>query len=303
MAWDAATLTRLQQARWRQPSSERRWLSVGLLLSFVLHGLFVLAVYDQMRAANAPDSDNAGARDVLQVRFFTDSPTPAVKPSPLPALPSLPQPTAQRVVKRVPVVKGAMTVQLAAPAPASSVHLYDKDGLPILPAAATGTAVEPGYVQRLPQGDTQIMQHKSSIPYKATRFDDMWNRNTDPIDSALQKLVDKATIKKTIRLPKGVRIHCAITIIPPFGGCGGDPPAAPSAKDGDERLSMAPAKPIAEGIAVPKPPSVAACIAMYRAGKPLAYGCPIDTPNRSVDAELRQHAGSAKRAASATDRP
>jgi len=35
---------------------------------------------------------------------------------------------------------------------------------------------------------------------------------------------------------------------------------------------------------------VEACIAMYRAGKPLAYGCPVDTPDRAVDAELREHA-------------
>ena len=33
----------------------------------------------------------------------------------------------------------------------------------------------------------------------------------------------------------------------------------------------------------PPPPSVAACIALYRAGKPLAWGCPADTPNRAVE--------------------
>lgn len=261
-----------------------------MLASLVLHGLFVLAVYDQMHVATAVVADDAGARNVLQVRFFTDSAAPTVKPPAVPPTPSPPPRAVPRSVKKVPVKKGTMTMQLAAPAAVPSVTLYDKDGMPILPAVTSSAAAVPGYVQRLPQGDMQIMQHKSSIPYKATRFDDVWDKNTDPIDSALQKLVDKTTVKKTINLPKGVRIHCAITIIPPFGGCGGDPPPAPSAKDGDERLSMAPAKPIAEGIAVPTPPSIAACIAMYRAGKPLAYGCPIDTPNRSVDADLLRHA-------------
>jgi hypothetical protein len=27
---------------------------------------------------------------------------------------------------------------------------------------------------------------------------------------------------------------------------------------------------------------------MYRDGKPLAQGCPVDTPNRAVDEELRE---------------
>ncbi|MHB1271965.1 MAG: hypothetical protein ACYCZD_04200 [Rhodanobacter sp.] len=65
------------------------------------------------------------------------------------------------------------------------------------------------------------------------------------------------------------------------------PPAPPSAKEGDERLSMAPARPLAIDPHAPAPPGVEACIAMYRAGQPLAPGCPVDTPDRSVDAELR----------------
>jgi hypothetical protein len=92
-----------------------------------------------------------------------------------------------------------------------------------------------------------------------------------------------------------VRIHCAISIAMLAGGCGGDPPAPPSAKDGDARLSMAPAKPLDGAAYAPKPPTEDACIAMYRAGKPLAWGCPVDTPNRAVDAELRERAAGAAR--------
>ena len=71
------------------------------------------------------------------------------------------------------------------------------------------------------------------------------------------------------------------------------PPAPPSAKGGDARLSMAPAKPLAVDPHAPPPPSVAACIALYRAGKPLVWGCPADTPNRAVDDELHQRAAGA----------
>lgn len=139
------------------------------------------------------------------------------------------------------------------------------------------------------------MQHDSPIKYRATRFADDWNRGGSSVDDALQKVVDKTTVKKTIRLPGGIRIHCAISLAMLAGGCGGDPPPPPSAKDGDERLNMAPATSLdghAHGF---KAPSVEACIAMYRAGKPLDHGCPVDTPNRSVDAEA--HAQATKPAA------
>ena len=102
-------------------------------------------------------------------------------------------------------------------------------------------------------------------------------------------------MKKTIRLPGGVRIHCGVSLAMLAGGCGGDPPPPPSAKDGDERLSMAPAKPLGGDAHAPPKPSEEACIAMYRAGKPLAWGCPVDTPNRAVDAELRERAAGAAR--------
>ena len=58
---------------------------------------------------------------------------------------------------------------------------------------------------------------------------------------------------------------------------------------------MAPAKPLDGNAHAPKKPDEAACIAMYRAGKPLAWGCPVDTPNRAVDAELRERAAGANR--------
>lgn len=56
------------------------------------------------------------------------------------------------------------------------------------------------------------------------------------------------------------------------------------------RLSMAPASSLAPGTPSPPAPSVDECIAIYRADKPLPYGCPIDTPTRSVDAEMRERA-------------
>jgi hypothetical protein len=130
------------------------------------------------------------------------------------------------------------------------------------------------------------MQHSSPVKYQATRFDKDWGR-TSPVTDALQKAVDKTTVKHTFHPLPGVRIHCAVSLAMLAGGCGGDPPPPPSPKDGDTRLNMAPA-PLARNPNAPKPPSLAECIAMYRAGKPLADGCPSDTPYRATDAAMRE---------------
>lgn len=253
----------------------------------LLHGLFALVVWQQMRPPTirvlpAP-------AEVLQVRFILRaSPTAAAPPPPA-------TPPPHRVPPRVPEppAKGAMTLQAPASVPAAP-RLYDDNGQPLLPAAAA-SAPAPDYVQRLPQGDPRIMQHRSPIPYRATRFEKDWNSNSNAFDSALQKLVDKTTVKKTVHLPGGVRIHCGVSVAMLAGGCGGDAPPPPSAKSGDERLSMAPAKPLAGDAQAPPKPSEDACIAMYRAGKPLAWGCPVDTASRAVDAELRERAAGAAR--------
>ncbi|MGH8157818.1 MAG: hypothetical protein ACREPQ_06840 [Rhodanobacter sp.] len=284
---DPPTQARLRQVRWREPWHERRWHVLALVVAMVLHVLFMLVIWGEMRPlpVSAPP---AQPEKVLQVRFITATPAPVVQPPPAP--PPLASPRALPKPHE-PVSKEAMTIQLPTPKPVDTSRLYDSNGEPRLPAAAA-SAPTPGYVQNLPKGDAQVMQHNSPVKYQATRFQDDWSGKGNVVDNALQKLVDKTTVKKTIQLPGGVRIHCGISVAMLAGGCSGDPPPPPSAKDGDERLSMA-ATPLAVDPHAPKPPSVEACIAMYRAGKPLAWGCPVDTPNRAVDAERRDRAAGA----------
>jgi hypothetical protein len=288
---DGAARALLRQRCWREPRHERRQHWLALVVAGLLHALFVLVIWQQMRPPTIRTTVRTQADDVLQVRFITRAPDTVAAPPP-PATPAPPRP---HVPPRPhePPAKNAMTLQVPTPAPATP-RLYDEHGQPLLPAAAA-SAPTPDYVQHLPQGDSRIMQHRSPVTYQATRFEKDWNSNSNAIDSALQKLVDKTTVKKTIRLPGGVRIHCGVSLAMLAGGCGGDPPPPPSAKDGDERLSMAPAKPLAGDAHAPPKPSEEACIAMYRAGKPLAWGCPVDTPNRAVDAELRERAAGAAR--------
>ena len=184
-----------------------------------------------------------------------------------------------------------MTIQLPASPP--TPHLYDRNGQARVPPPPRSSA--PNYVSHALQGDTEIMDHDSPVQYHATRFAKDWGKGPGPVTRALEKAVKKTTVKHTFHLPGGVRIHCAIAFAALAGGCGGDPPPPPPPKDGDERLSMAPAKPLAEGLHPAKSPGLAACIALYRAGKPLAYGCPIDTPTRAVDAAMKQEKAARQR--------
>ena len=257
-------------------------------MAVLLHVVFTVAVWYGMRPPPIKALAQVPPEEVLQVRFIARTPSTRAEPPPMQAPPPPPQPRALPKRPELPA-KHAMTLQVPTPKAADAVHLYDEHGQPLLPVAAA-SAPEPGYVQNLPRGDARIMQHSSPIKYQPTRFEDDWGKGSNAVDQALQKLVDKTTVKKTIHLPGGVRIHCGISLAMLAGGCGGDPPAPPSAKDGDERLSMAPARPLDGAGHAPKPPSVESCIAMYRAGKPLAWGCPVDTPNRAVDAELRERA-------------
>lgn len=163
----------------------------------------------------------------------------------------------------------------------------------MLPAnASTAPPVAgPGYVQRTPQGDSTIMQHSTPVPYHATRFDKDWEKSSgNVVQDALKKAKDSSTVEHTFHVAPGVRIHCAISFAALAGGCGGDPPPAPSYKDRDMRLNMAPANQLAPGSPEPKAISVQECIALYRADKALPYGCPVDTPARSVDAQLQERA-------------
>ncbi len=289
---DGPTLARLRQRRWREPQHDRRQRWLAIVVAVPLHLLFVVAIWYGMRPRPTP-AVATRTDEVLRIRFITRSPIPMVETPPMQDLPPPPKP---RVRPRLPepVAKEAMTLQLPTPKPATAARLYDEHGQPLLPAAAASAPV-PGYVQNQPQGDARIMQHTDPIKYKATRFEKYFPPPDETAGgAAVRHVVDAVLKSKDVNLPGGVHLKCMTVLGIPTPNCI-NPPAPPSAKDGDERLSMAPARPLDGEAHAPKPPSVEACIAMYRAGKPLEPGCPVDTPNRSVDAELRERAASAAR--------
>lgn len=257
----------------------RWWL---LLVVVAVHLVFLLVARQALQTAAPAQLPVAPA---LQARFVAIQLTPRPVPPP-PAHRPTPHPHTVVEPPRLDVRPAAVV----APPP---VVLRDRDGQVLLPAPAASTGTTPDYVQHLPQGDTRIMHNVDPIRYRATRFEKYFPPPDETAGGALVRHVGEALIKtRDVDLPRGVHLKCKTLLGIPMFDCA-MPPPPPSAKDGDARLSMAPAKPLATDPHAAPPPSVAACIAMYRAGKPLAWGCPADTPNRAVDDELHQRTAGA----------
>ncbi|MEW5302186.1 MAG: hypothetical protein WDW36_004991 [Sanguina aurantia] len=296
----------LHQLRWRKPPRDHRRLWLALAIALVLHVWFGWVIWEQMRPAPLASVAAPQHDDAMEIRFI-EMPAPAAAPplalpppqKPPSANPSPPRAAAARPrppARAEPAEKDALTIRMPATTPASAppATLFDKSGQVILPASATSApaAPEAAYVERMPTDADKVMQHTTPVKYTPTRFEKYWHRTT-VVDDTLQKAVDSTTATHTFNLPHGIHIHCSVSLAAAGGGCGGDPPPPPSKKDGDERLSMASARPIATDPHPPVPPTIEACIAMYRAAKPLEHGCPIDTPNRSVDKDIEDRARAA----------
>lgn len=255
----------------------------------VLHVLFATAVWWEMRPRPVRESVPVQLDSALQVRLI------APPHAPVPAAPMAPplRPPPQRALRppqHERMSGDAMKVSLPpAPAPAPAPvrpRLFDRTGQPLLPASAgSNTAAVPGYVQRMPQGDAQVMHTDDPVKYHATRFESYFpSPGQTALGHAVRRVLDATHTgeHKQVNLPRGVHLQCKTVLGLPTPDCT-MPPAPPSKKDGDERLDMAP-PPLAKALAPPRR-SDAACIASYRAGKPLPHGCPVDTPARAVDAE------------------
>jgi hypothetical protein len=287
---DAGTLALLQQRRWRVSPRVLPWNRWLLGLVALLHVVMALVAWQALRPPRRVVQ--AESQQVLQVRFITRAPRETAAPPP-PVVPPLPQ--REPPARATPATQRTMTIQLPATQPARKpVTLYGRDGQPLLPAA-TASSATPGYVSHALQGDRRIMQNSDPIKYKGTSLDKYFPPPDETLGGAALRHVVDAVVKDTdVDLPGGIHLKCKTVVGVPIPDCI-NPPPPPSAKDGDARLSMAPSKPLAPDPKAAKPPSVEACIAIYRANKPLPWGCPTDTPNRAVDAELRDRAAGAAR--------
>ncbi|MGA0588611.1 hypothetical protein ACO2Q2_16005 [Dyella sp. KRB-257] len=286
---DAATRELLRTLRDRRPPRlNRRSRVLAWMLVVVLHAFFAVVLWHETLPGPPrvfATSAATSAEPVLQVRFIPRR--TAVAPSvAAPLAPPGPPPRPKPV--REMAQPDAMRVEVPGPAPAptSSVspapRLFDRTGVARLPAASATVPV-PDYVQRRPTGDMQVMDHTSPLPYKATRFEPYFPPpGENAAQAGLRRVMAPLFKQHPVNLPRGVHLKCSL-----LGGCA-DPPAPPPPNDGDERLSMAPAAPLAKDPHPPAPPSLQTCIAAWRSQGPLPYGCPVDTPAREVDEEVRQ---------------
>lgn len=258
----------------------------------LLHALFVLVLWHamqptlpQLAVATPVDSDQA-----LVVRLI-DRPSkpPAAQPPMLPPtlLPPRPElPAHARPMTREKPRSDAMVVQdhaapaasVATPSAASAFAEESLVRLQITPTtyATTNPKIKPPK----PADDSQIMQHDSNqMQTRITRFDKYFPPPNETAGGAVGRHVGDAMkeIAKSICDPKRTG----------FNPLCGSPPIPPSPKDGDERLSM-PSAPLSQDPNPPKPPSLSSCIAEYKATQPLAYGCPVNTPDLAFNAEVRE---------------
>ncbi|WP_430388861.1 hypothetical protein [Dyella sp. 20L07] len=282
--------------RWRQPPLTRPVLALALAFVFVLHALFTLALWYEMQLKPTrqtmvhTDNDQA-----LIVRLIRQPSKPRVEQPPEPPALATPVPPPQATPPRArPVThekpsRDAMVVQdhEATPAPATSVavpsanNLFAKDGSVRLTSATQSTPATASTAAK-PADDRQIMQHDSNrMQYKATRFEKYFPPPNETAGGAVGRHVGDA-IKQIVKsVCDPTKPSTATNLL-----CGAPPPPA-SSMDRDERLNLPP-HPLADDPNPPTPPPLSSCIDEYKAGQPLSYGCPLNTPDLAFKAEMRE---------------
>ena len=266
-----------------------------LALVLALHILFALMLWSAMRPATV-EGEGEGDQTLI-VRLFDNTSIPRAASPPAP--PTLPElvPLQQAVAPRVRPSshekprRDAMVMQdhATAPAPATSAAtlaasgLFAMDGSIRLPPAPTDTSAASSAEAKpaKPADDRRIMQHDDNyMHFKPTRFDKYFPPPNETAGGAVGRHIGNViqAIAKSVCDP--TKSSTASNLL-----CGA-PPLPPSPKDADERLNLPP--PSLAGDPHPiKPLPLSTCIAEYNDGKPLSYGCPINTPDLAFQAEMR----------------
>jgi hypothetical protein len=283
---DSETREALGHRWWRQPALTRQMQVLVLALVLALHMLFALMLWSAMQPASV-DSDQVL---IVRLQDNTSMRRTASPPAP-PTLPELVSPQHATTPRVRPAShekprRDAMVMQdhEAAPVPAASVatpaatSVFAMDGSIRLPPAPMDTSVKAKPTK--PMDDRQIMQHDSYVHFKPTRFDKYFPPPNETAGGAVGRHIGDAiqAIAKSMCDP--AKRSTASNLL-----CGA-PPLPPSPKDADERLNL-PSPSLVGDTHPVKPLPLSTCIAEYNDGKPLSYGCPINTPDLAFQAEMR----------------
>lgn len=245
----------LRDIRDRKPPRDRLRLGIALFLAIAFQvGLIVLLRLEMRPQYVAPAESE---RNAIQVSFFAPPPQPSAAPAapqiaPPPPL-AAPPPRVHHVEPHRP---DAMTATIGPPPPA--LHVYGKNGQVLLPPASS-VAASPDYKAPQPQ-EPSLMKHATPLPYHSTRFNKDWAPENESLGAkAFRRAAEATTKEKTIRLPGGMKIKCAISPLLIVAGCGPEPPPPPPKNDNDIRLSLPPPVTLTgKKVTVPAAPSTAA---------------------------------------------
>lgn len=296
---DPDTLLALHAIGRRQGPRDRALRILAMVAAIVLHVFIVMLVRYEMQPRLMSDfAPPVDRDDVLEVRFIPPArpappvtdvppPPPVVEPPPKVRSPEATRPEPPR--RREPPKDEAPADAPPAPAPAQAPQpaLFGSDGSIVMPKQGAGSTTQADFVPRKPTDDTGIMSHKTTVTYTQTRFEKDWApRDENILNKGLRRAIETTTVKKTIDLGHGTRIKCATVFFVLPVGCGGEDPSKAAKKDGDARLSMAPANPLVKDLPdQPKPMTEAECIAAYRKDERLPQGCSTDIPIKAMDQE------------------
>jgi hypothetical protein len=262
-----------------------------LALVFALHMLFAMVLWSGMRPPAPVKSEQT-----MIVRLLEDTSMPRAVPPPAPpTLPELVSPQQAAAPRVRPEShekprRDAMVAQdhEAAPVPAApvatpaAISLFAKDGSIRLPPAPTDTSAAASVEAKpdKPADDRQIMQHDSNrMHYKATRFEKYFPPPNETAGGAVGRHIGDAIHEMAKSMCDPEKRSTASNLL-----CD-TPPTPPSPKNADERLNLPP--PSLVGDPPPNTLPLETCIAEYDDGKPLSYGCPVNTPDLAFQAEMR----------------
>lgn len=256
VASDLASLPYVRLTQRRPPPRDRKHIWALLALVLAAHVLLVWLAWLILRPSpNEGNESGVMAVTLIEPTAALPLPPPLVPPPPLPgrqAQPAPPPPPRHYV----PPAKGAISATLEG-ATGQPLKLYRPNGQILLPSKAPAASAP---VYRAPElHGSQIYDGKSPITYKPTIFNKAWapinqSLGAKTVGRAFDKAVDKTTVQKTVTLPGGIKVHCAVSPLVLFLGCGPTAPQPPPENDHDVRLSMPPPQTLT-GKKVPLPAS------------------------------------------------
>ncbi|MEO7149894.1 MAG: hypothetical protein ABIY40_08200 [Rhodanobacteraceae bacterium] len=249
----------LRELRWREPPRERGRVGIALFIAIVFHIVVIVLLKFEMRPRLVAPPEAHAPESAIQVTLY-ETPQQISTVAPPPAIELPPVRTREASTRRMraePRRPGSIIATIGETQPAVP-RLYGHKGQVLLPPPSS-VAVTPDYATPQPQ-EPGLMKHTTPLPYHATQFDKDWAPDKESLGArAFRRATDATTVEKTVRLPGGMKIKCAVSPLLLAAGCGPMPPPPPPKNDDDIRLSMPPARSlIGEKVSVPAVSSTAA---------------------------------------------